>query len=283
MVPDLLQLPGAVDVEVLRPGEDRAGGDAVEADVGQALEEVVPVDLAQPRVDRVVLVDAGGVAGRVGDVAAAARGAVVEGVGDVVLARVLHDLAHVAALVEGVGGAVEEADVPGVDGADHVDPADAVLDEVVGVRLDIEQDPLLLDAGDNDVHRLPELGLGALGLLGASRELGVHLVAAELEGDVDGPVPVAHRGLALVLVRGGPAVQRQAGGELEAVVLQEPLGPLDLLVVGGGVGVVGPEVVALGELDVREAGLRGAAEVVLEGVPADLEGIHCDLHCRCLS
>ena len=48
-------------------------------------------------------------------------------------------------------------------------------------------------------------------------------------------------------------------------------------------GVVGPEVVALGELDVREAGLRGTAEVVLEGVPADLEGIHCDLHCRCLS
>jgi hypothetical protein len=46
---------------------------------------------------------------------------------------VAHDAGDVAALVEGVGGAVEEADQVVVDPPDQVDGGAAVLDEVVGV------------------------------------------------------------------------------------------------------------------------------------------------------
>ena len=44
MILDLLELLGSIGIEVLRPGEDRAGGYFVEANVGQCLEELVPID-----------------------------------------------------------------------------------------------------------------------------------------------------------------------------------------------------------------------------------------------
>src|SRR5213076_1971694 len=49
------------------PGEDADGGDAIELDLGQGGEEDVPVHLSLPDVE--MLVDAGGRAGRVHDVA----------------------------------------------------------------------------------------------------------------------------------------------------------------------------------------------------------------------
>ena len=44
MILDLLEFLGSIGIEVLRPGEDRAGGYFVEANVGQCLEELVPID-----------------------------------------------------------------------------------------------------------------------------------------------------------------------------------------------------------------------------------------------
>ena len=56
----------------------------------------------------------------------------------------------------------------------------------------------------------------AAGGLGPAVELRVHPRAAELDRDRDGPLPVAHRGPALGLVRPGPAEERQDGHDLHA-------------------------------------------------------------------
>ena len=78
---------------------------------------------------------------------------VVERIGDVQMGEqvsgVLHDLGHVAALVERVRRAVEERHQWRVDRAHHVDRGLAVLDEVVGVRLQPQLDPFLSKTGSN--------------------------------------------------------------------------------------------------------------------------------------
>ena len=55
--------------------------------------------------------------------------------------------------------------------------------------------------GEQFLHRPPELGLAGRGRLGPAVELRVHRVHAEIRRDLDGPFPVAHRGLALAGVR----------------------------------------------------------------------------------
>src|SRR5690349_10607741 len=66
---DLAEVVAGAVLGPLLPGEDADRGNAVEADLGQGLEEQVPVDLALADVE--VLVDAGLRAGRVDDVAQA--------------------------------------------------------------------------------------------------------------------------------------------------------------------------------------------------------------------
>src|SRR5215469_14272397 len=103
VAPDLFPVAHRGFARPFLPGEDAHGGDAVEVYLGQGAEEGIPVHL--PLADVQVLVDTGGRAGRVDDVAQAGRGAVVERVGDVQLGEqrpgVLHDAFDVAALVEG--------------------------------------------------------------------------------------------------------------------------------------------------------------------------------------
>ena len=94
----------------LLPGEDADRDDTVEGDLRQGAEELVPVDFALPDVE--MLVDPGGRAGRVDDVAQPGGRAVVEGVGDVQVGQqrtsVAHDAGDIATLVEGVRRAVQE-------------------------------------------------------------------------------------------------------------------------------------------------------------------------------
>ena len=185
-------------------------------------------------------------AGRVDDVAQARGGLVVEGVGDVDVGQHRRGLADhrldIVAEVEGVRRAVEEAHVLRVDHPDHVDRRLQRLDEVLGMRLDVELDALLLEDRHQLLHRaepgrLAGLGEGA-GTAGAvarhvgrgpAAELRVHGVAAHLDRDLDRGLPVGDRGLPLALDRARPAVHRQQRGELDAGILERPLELLDPL------------------------------------------------------
>jgi hypothetical protein len=99
------RLPGAV-----LPREDAHGHDAVEAELPQGAEELVPVHLSLTDVQ--VLVDPHRRSGWVHDVTQARRGPMVERVRHVQMlqqvAGVLHDPRDVPALMEGMRGAVQE-------------------------------------------------------------------------------------------------------------------------------------------------------------------------------
>ena len=137
----------------------------------------------------------------------------VPGVGQVdvadLLAGGLDDRRRVVTLVERVRGAVQEADPVPIQAADHVHRLEPVLDEVVRVRLDDQLHTLALEDRQQLVHRLQELGLGGLRRLWPSVELGVDHLDAEIDSDLDGPLPRAHGRLPLVLVGTGPAQHRQ--------------------------------------------------------------------------
>ena len=147
---------------------------------------------------------------RVQDVAQAGDGLVVEGVADMDMRQHVGAFAQhrlrVVAEVEGVRRAVEELDVLRVDGADDVDRRLQRLAPVLGVRLDVELDPLALEDRHELLHRAPPgvlAGLdhragvaavaGALVRMRAAAELGVHRVDAQLDGDLDGALPVLAR------------------------------------------------------------------------------------------
>lgn len=72
---------------------------------------------------------------------------------------------------------------------------------------------------------------------------GVHLLTAKLSGDLDGAFPVADSGLAHVLVRAGPPVEREHRGDLDAGCVQRTLELGDLGVVCAGVDEERQEVV----------------------------------------
>jgi hypothetical protein len=122
-----------------------------------------------------------------------------------------------------VGGAIQEADERRVDSANHVDRRLAVLDEVVGMRLEPQLHPLAFEDRQQVLHRPPELGLTPTGCLGSAVELRIHHLAVEIDRQLDGSFPIAHRGLALVLVRSGPPVQGQVGSDLDAGRVQRAL------------------------------------------------------------
>ena len=143
-------------------------GPVVEADLGEAAEELVPVDVAVA--DLEVLVHPRRVAGRVGDVAQSVAAAVIHGVGDVhqpqPVARGADDLGHVAAHVVGVAGDVDHADVGRVDAADDAQRLQPVLDEIVGVRVDSDVDAFALEDRHQLLHRPEERPFGFLGRSG---------------------------------------------------------------------------------------------------------------------
>ncbi len=158
--------------------------------------------------------------------------------------------------VEGVAGDEDHADVRGVDAADDAHRLEPVLDEIVWVRVDPDVDALALEDRHQFLHRAEERPLGFLGPLGPAGELGVDDVHAEVDGDLNDPLPVAHRGLAGILVGAGPAQHRQHRGDPDAGVgacLAE-LG--DQVVVGAGVVEERDEVAVRGELQVLVAQVR---------------------------
>ena len=158
-------------------------GTVVEADIGQAAEELVPVDVAVA--DLEVLVHPGRVSGWVGDVAQPVAAAVVHGVGDVdesqLVASGADDLGHVAAHVIGVAGDVHHADIGGVDAADDPQRLQAVLDEIIGMRVDPDVDAFAFEDRHEFLHRPEERAFGFFGAFGAAGEFGVDDVHAEVD------------------------------------------------------------------------------------------------------
>ena len=243
-------------------GEDAGDHDGVlavqEADFLQAAEELVPVDVAVA--DFQVLVHPDRVAGRVGDVAQAVRGVVVHGVGDVdqaeLVPRRAHDVQRRVLHVEAVRGHVDQAHVLGVQAADHPDRGQALLDEVVRVRIDQQVDAFAFDDGQQLLHGAVEGALGFFGLLRAAAEFGVHGADAQVHGDLDGALPVADGGLAGVLVRPGPAEHGQDRGDFDPGVLAGLLQLAHQFVVGLRVVVERDEVGVRGHLHVLVAEVR---------------------------
>ena len=194
------------------------------------------------------------------------------------IARLVHDPVAVAALVERVRRAVEERDVRAVDALDEVDSALAVLLPVVGVRLEHESDALLLEEGQQLVHRPPEHPLAGRRLTRVAVELGVHRVDAEVGRDLDGARPVAHRRLPVVLVRSRPAEERQHRRDPDA-------GRGQRLAEGGDARVVDPrmveerdEVVARRELDPLVAEIGHERRQLEQRRLTEHVGVESELH-----
>ena len=128
----LMQLDARAAQTQLREAE--AALEAAEAQRSEARREV---HLALSDIE--MLVDPGGRAGRVQDVAQAGRCAVVQDVGDVDLAKHRRGLfdhqPDVVAEVERVGGAEDVAHRRRIDGSDEGDRRPVLLDEVIGVGL----------------------------------------------------------------------------------------------------------------------------------------------------
>ena len=201
-----------------------------------------------------------------------------------------HRLGVVAEVV-GVRRAVEELHPLRVDRADDVDRRLQRLAPVLGMRLDVEVDPLLLEDRHQLLHRAPPgvlAGLdhragvaavaGALVGVRAAAELRVHRVDAELDGDLDGALPVLDGGLPLDLVVRGPAVHRQQRGDADAIGLQRLLEAAEP--VGEDARGLEPleEIRARAEFDPLVAELGDLARQLVERQVAVHEGVEGDLH-----
>ena len=256
-------------------------GAVVEADLGQAAEELVPVDIAVA--DLEVLVHPRRIARRVGDVPQPVAAVVVHGVGDVhqpqLVARGSHDLGHVAAHVKRVAGDVHHADVGGVDAADDPQRLQPVLDEIVGVRVDPDVDAFTFEDRHQLLHRPEERPLGFLGRSRAAGELGVDHVDAEVDGDLDDAFPVAHRGLSRILVGARPPQHRQHRGDADTRVGAGLAELGDQFVVGAGVVEERDEVAVRRQLQVLVAEFGDhAREFEQLVVVVERGGVQCDLH-----
>jgi hypothetical protein len=125
-------------------------------------------NFTSPLAEVEVLVDPGRVPRRVADVAQTAGATVVERVRDVHMseqvARTVHDLGHVPALVECVRRAVEERHERRVDAADHLDGGQPIFDEVVRVRFETKLDAFAFEDREELLQGFPEHALAAAGL-----------------------------------------------------------------------------------------------------------------------
>ena len=146
------------------------------------------------------------------------------------------------------------------------------------------------------VHRLQELRLGGLRRLRPAVELGVDHLDAQVDGDLDDPLPGAYGRLSLVLVRTGPAQHRQHRGDAHPRVAPRPSSASDA-------GVVDPRVLEerdevrlgrelhpvvtqaghdVGQLVDRAASSRTSADPVRASRPRSLQVGSLDAGCRFL-
>ena len=154
-----------------------------------------------------------------------------------------------------------------------------VLDEIVGVRVDSDVDTLALDDRQQHLHRAEERPLGLFGALGAAGELGVDHVDAEVDGDLNDALPVAHRGFAGILVRAGPAQHRQHRGDTDTRVGARLTELGDQLVVGAGVVEERDEIPMRGQLQILVTQFRHQTrELEQFVVVVERRGIQRDLH-----
>src|SRR4029077_1249903 len=114
---------------------------------------------------------------------------------------------------------------------------------------------------------------------GAAGELGVDHVHAEVDGDLNDALPVAHRGFAVILVRAGPAQHRQHRGNTDTRVCARLTELGDQVVVGAGVVEERDEIPMRGQLQILVAQFRYHARE-LEQLVLVVErcGIQRDLH-----
>src|SRR5690606_3114939 len=178
------------------------------AGLAKRAEELVEVDVAVA--DPQVLVHAGGVSGRVRDVPQAVRAAVIEGVGREDRAEAIADdrqqRGGAVAEVEGVRGDVHESHAVAVQPSQDPPGLEAVLDEVIGVRVEVDRHSLALRDRQELLHRAVERVLRFLFALGAARELGVDHRRAELGSDLDVAGRVEHGPLDVPRIRTAEAL-----------------------------------------------------------------------------
>ena len=161
-----------------------------------------------------------------------------------------------------MGRAVDVTDQIRVDAADQVDGLLVALDEVVRMGLEVEPNSLSLEDRQELLQGPPQLGLALGRPVGPAVELRVHRRAADIHRQLDRPLPVAHRGQPLVLVRAGPAIQGQDRGQLQVRLAQ---GGPEL----GNLGPIGPRM----DEERDEVGPRRQLDRVVADVrrnPADL-------------
>ena len=201
----------------------------------------------------------------------------VERVGEVQLGQqrpgVPDHRGQVAALVEGVRRAVQERDQVGVDArGPGRPPAMPSSTKSSGCGSRTRRTPSRSKIGSSSSIDRQNWASLCGGRLRPAVELGVHHGHPEIDGDLDGPLPVAHRRLPLVLVRAGPLVERQHRGDLDLGRGQRLLERRDAVPVHPRVQEERHEVVARRQLDVP------VAEVGDQ--PGQLEQRHLAQHVR---
>jgi hypothetical protein len=127
---------------------------------------------------------------------------------------------NVATHMKSVGGAVHVTDVRGVDSANHVDGAVAVLHEVAWMGLKGEVDSFPFKDWEEFVHGAPELRLAGGGRFRPPVELRVQPPTAEFDRQGDHTPPVPHRGLSLPLIGPRPMEQREHRDNSDLLMLE---------------------------------------------------------------
>src|SRR5215207_8598960 len=85
------------------------------------------------------------------------------------------------------------------------------------MRLDHQLQPFAFEERQQLIHRLEELRFGRLGRFRPAAELGVDHLDAEIDGDLDDPLPGPYGCLPLIFVLTGPAQDRQVAEERDEV------------------------------------------------------------------
>ena len=141
--------------------------------------------------------------------------------------------------------------------------------------------PLALEDRQQLLHRAEERPLRLFGPLGTAGELGVDHVDAEVDGDLNDALPVAHRGFAGILVGTGPAQHRQHRRDADTRVGARLAELGDQFVIGAGMVEERDEVPMRGKLQIFVTQFRyHAREVEQLVIVVERRGVQGNLHVR---